>query len=59
MQKIAPHLWFDKEAREAAEFYTSIFDNSKIKGITTIHDTPSGNADIVRIELAGQEITLG
>ena len=25
MQKITPHLWFDKEAREAAEFYTSLF----------------------------------
>jgi len=25
MQKITPHLWFDKEAREAAEFYTSVF----------------------------------
>jgi predicted 3-demethylubiquinone-9 3-methyltransferase (glyoxalase superfamily) len=24
MQKIIPHLWFDKEAKEAAEFYTSI-----------------------------------
>lgn len=25
MQKIIPHLWFDKEAKEAAEFYVSVF----------------------------------
>ena len=31
MQKIIPHLWFDKEAIEAADFYVSIFPNSKIK----------------------------
>lgn len=55
---ITTHLWYDKEAREAAEFYTSIFADSKIKNITTIHDTPSGSADIVNIELAGQNFTL-
>ena len=54
MQKITPHLWFDKEAKEAAEFYTSLFPDSKIKNITTLHDTPSGDADIVSFELAGQ-----
>jgi predicted 3-demethylubiquinone-9 3-methyltransferase (glyoxalase superfamily) len=30
-QKITPHLWFDKEAKEAAGFYTSIFPQSKVK----------------------------
>lgn len=58
MQKITPHLWFDKEAQEAATFYTSIFEDSETKDSTTIHDTPSGDADIVTIELAGQEFTL-
>ena len=58
MQKITTHLWFDKEAREAAEFYTSVFENSKIKGTTTLHNTPSGSVDIVTIELSGQEFTL-
>jgi predicted 3-demethylubiquinone-9 3-methyltransferase (glyoxalase superfamily) len=52
--KITPHLWFDKEAREAAEFYTSIFPNSKITNVTTIRDTPSGDCDVVSFELAGQ-----
>lgn len=55
MQKIIPHLWFDKEAREAAEFYVSLFENSKIKNITTLHDTPSGDAETVSFELAGLE----
>lgn len=54
MKKITPHLWFDKEAREAAEFYTSCFPGSKITHISTLHDTPSGDTDIVSFELAGQ-----
>jgi predicted 3-demethylubiquinone-9 3-methyltransferase (glyoxalase superfamily) len=56
MQKITPHLWFDKEAKEAVEFYTSAFgNNSKITNITTLHDTPSGDTDMVSFVLAGQE----
>jgi predicted 3-demethylubiquinone-9 3-methyltransferase (glyoxalase superfamily) len=54
MQKIITHLWFDKEAKEAAEFYTSLLPNSKITNLTTLHDTPSGDADSVSFELAGQ-----
>ena len=54
MKKITPHLWFDKEAREASEFYTSCFPGSKITNLTTLHDTPSGDADIVSFELANQ-----
>jgi predicted 3-demethylubiquinone-9 3-methyltransferase (glyoxalase superfamily) len=52
--KIAPHLWFDKEAKEATEFYCSLFPDSKIKNISTITDTPSGDCDIVSFELWGQ-----
>ena len=58
MQKITTHLWFDKEAREAAAFYTSFFQNSKIKDTTTLHNTPSGSVDMVTIELSGQDFTL-
>ena len=54
MQKIIPHLWFDKEAREAAEFYTSLLPNSKVTHVSTIHNTPSGDCDIVSFDLAGQ-----
>jgi predicted 3-demethylubiquinone-9 3-methyltransferase (glyoxalase superfamily) len=58
MQRITPHLWYDKEAKEAAEFYTSVFPNSKIKDITTLHDTSSGTVDVVTIELLGQEFMM-
>jgi predicted 3-demethylubiquinone-9 3-methyltransferase (glyoxalase superfamily) len=53
MLKITPHLWFDKEAREAAEFYTSIFENSKITSSSILHDTPSGDTEMVSFELSG------
>jgi predicted 3-demethylubiquinone-9 3-methyltransferase (glyoxalase superfamily) len=58
VQNITNHLWFDKEAKEAAEFYTSIFKDSKIKNTTTLDNTPSGRVDIVTIDLAGEEFTL-
>lgn len=53
-QKIVPHLWYDKEAKEAAEFYCSVFPDSKITNVTTLHDTPSGDADIISFTLSGQ-----
>ncbi|MGH2568784.1 MAG: VOC family protein [Bacteroidota bacterium] len=53
-QRITPHLWFDKEAKEAAKFYVSVFPKSKIKNITTLHDTPTGDCDVVSFELLGQ-----
>lgn len=53
MQKITPHLWFDKEAREAAELYVSLFPGSRITNVTTLSDTPSGDCDLVSFELAG------
>lgn len=54
-QKIVPHLWFDREAREAAELYTSLFDDSRITSTVTLHDTPSGSVETVTFELFGQE----
>ena len=51
---ITPNLWFDKEARQAAEFYCSIFPKSKISNVTVLHDTPSGDTDIVAFELGSQ-----
>src|SRR5262249_31468829 len=54
MKRITPHLWFDKEAKEAAEFYGSVFPNSRITNVTTIRDTPSGDCDVVSFELSGQ-----
>jgi len=58
MQAITTHLWFDKEAKEAAALYTSIFKDSKIKNTATLHNTPSGTVDLLTIELLGQEFRL-
>jgi predicted 3-demethylubiquinone-9 3-methyltransferase (glyoxalase superfamily) len=56
MQKITPHLWFDKEAREAAEFYVSAFGgDSGLTNATIIPDTPSGDVELVVFRLLGYE----
>ena len=52
-QIISPCLLFDKEAVEAAEFYASVFPNSKITFKTKIKDTPSGDCDIVGFQIMG------
>ena len=54
-QKIAPHLRFDKEAIEAAEFYSSAFPNSKVTWTTKVHNTPSGDVDIVGFKITGYD----
>lgn len=54
MQKITPHLWFDKQAVEAAEFYVSLFPESRIINVTRLTNTPSGDCDLVSFALAGQ-----
>jgi predicted 3-demethylubiquinone-9 3-methyltransferase (glyoxalase superfamily) len=58
MQKIAPCLWFDGNAAEAARFYTSVFSASRIA--TTMHYTdagpgPEGDVLVVTFEIEGQE----
>jgi predicted 3-demethylubiquinone-9 3-methyltransferase (glyoxalase superfamily) len=53
-QKIVPHLWFDKEAKEAAAFYGAAFPDSRITNITTLHNTPSGDCDVVSFTVCGQ-----
>ena len=54
MAKIVPHLWYDKEAKEAAQLYVGLFEQSKIIKATVIENTPSGDAEIVSFELSGQ-----
>jgi predicted 3-demethylubiquinone-9 3-methyltransferase (glyoxalase superfamily) len=54
-QKITPHIWFDREAGEAAGFYTSIFRDAEIRNKTILEDTPSGSVEIVTLQLMGQE----
>jgi predicted 3-demethylubiquinone-9 3-methyltransferase (glyoxalase superfamily) len=58
MQTITPHLWFDKEAKEAAKLYTSVFKDSRVKNTAVLHNTPSGTVDLLAIELLGQEFRL-
>ena len=58
MQKITPFLWYDKEAKQASEFYVSIFENSKIKNIDLIQNTPSGTVEIITLDLMNQEFSL-
>lgn len=61
-QKITPHLWFDRQAEEAAKIYTSIFQNSKIGNISRygkegfeIHHMPEGTAMTVEFTFEGQK----
>jgi len=50
MQKITPHLWYAKEAEEAARFYASIFPDSRVTRVTGLPtDTPSGPAGSVKV----------
>lgn len=59
--KITPCLWFDTEAEEAAKFYTSIFDNSRIKRVARygkagreVHRKEPGSVMVVEFDINGQ-----
>ncbi|HJW45604.1 MAG TPA: VOC family protein [Lysobacter sp.] len=51
VKPITPHLWFDKQAKEAAAFYCSVFPDSKVDSIVQLRDTPSGDCDVVSFTL--------
>jgi predicted 3-demethylubiquinone-9 3-methyltransferase (glyoxalase superfamily) len=62
MQRITPFLWFDNQAEEAVNFYTSVFKNSKILSVTRYGEAgakaagrPKGSVMTVVFELGGQE----
>lgn len=55
MQKIVPHLWFDTQAKEAAEFYVKVFPNSKITHSSVLKGTPGGDTDMLSFNLNGQD----
>ena len=61
MQKITPFLWYAKEAKEAAKFYTSIFPDSRITRVTALPSEspsgPPGSVKIVEFVLFGQSFT--
>jgi predicted 3-demethylubiquinone-9 3-methyltransferase (glyoxalase superfamily) len=56
-QKITPNLWFDTEAEDAANFYVSVFPNSRIVAVTHYTEAgprPAGMVMTVEFELDGQ-----
>jgi predicted 3-demethylubiquinone-9 3-methyltransferase (glyoxalase superfamily) len=58
MQKITPFLWFDSQAEEAANFYTSIFKNSKLGTVSRYGEAgpgPNGTVMLVTFQLEGEE----
>jgi predicted 3-demethylubiquinone-9 3-methyltransferase (glyoxalase superfamily) len=61
MPKLTPSLWFDNQAEEAALFYISIFQNSKIVAVDRYPEGPYGQAGkvmTVTLQLDGQEMTF-
>jgi predicted 3-demethylubiquinone-9 3-methyltransferase (glyoxalase superfamily) len=60
VQRITPFLWFDTEAEQAAEFYTSVFPNSRITNVTRYDEAgprKAGTVMTVAFELDGQRFT--
>jgi len=60
MQKIIPNLWFDTESEDAANFYTSIFENSEVLRVTHYGEAgprPAGMVLTVTFQLEGQQFT--
>jgi len=60
MPRLVPNLWFDNQALEAAEFYVSIFPDSKVTTVTHYTEAgpgPAGEVLTVDFELDGQKIT--
>jgi predicted 3-demethylubiquinone-9 3-methyltransferase (glyoxalase superfamily) len=64
INKIAPCLWFDSQAEDAAKFYVSIFENSEIEHVSRygkegfeIHGRPEGSVMTVAFRLGGHEFT--
>lgn len=54
IQKITPHFWLFGRAEEAANFYTSIFKNSKIVSASILPEDPAGGSALVEFDLEGQ-----
>ena len=64
LQRLTPCLWFDDQAEDAATFYVSVFDNSRINAVTRygeagheIHGRPAGSVMTVEFELDGHTFT--
>ena len=60
IQKITPFLWFDQNAEEAVNFYTSVFQNSKIRDVVRYGESgpgAKGSVMVIGFELDGQQFT--
>ena len=53
--KIFTHLWYAKEAEEAARFYASIFSDSHVDSVTTVQSGSTGSIKVVDFTLLGQQ----
>jgi predicted 3-demethylubiquinone-9 3-methyltransferase (glyoxalase superfamily) len=65
MQKIVPFLWFENQAEEAMNFYTSLFPNSKVLTVSRygkegaeVSGRPEGSVMVASVELNGQRFDL-
>jgi predicted 3-demethylubiquinone-9 3-methyltransferase (glyoxalase superfamily) len=57
--KLTTFLWFEKGAKEASQFYKSVFkENAHIKSTSVLDNTPSGSVEIISMDIFGQEFTL-
>jgi predicted 3-demethylubiquinone-9 3-methyltransferase (glyoxalase superfamily) len=63
-QTITPCLWFDSEAEDAAKFYVSVFENSRIRQIRRfgeagreVHGKAAGSVMVVEFDIGGQIFT--
>ncbi|HAE59496.1 MAG TPA: hypothetical protein DCG54_08315 [Anaerolineae bacterium] len=60
MQKITTFLWFDDQAEEAVNFYTSLFQDAKVLEVSRYGEAgpgPAGEVMVINFQLAGQEFT--
>ncbi len=58
MKAIVPHFWYDTQAGDAAAYYASLFENSRILSRQILEGTPSGSVELLAEELAGQEFQM-
>ncbi len=57
ISKISPFLWYESRAEEAANFYVSIFKNSRIISVSKVAAGPASGGAMVEFELEGQKFT--
>ena len=57
MQKITPNLWFNDNAREAAEFYVSIFPDSAVTGGSSYPKSAEEGLADFQLDMAGKDLT--